>query len=138
MAGAAAGVLVLEILFGSWFSNDGWERALALNIPVNLRVVYDASDLYDGGQRVVYTRDEYGLRGSYGTPADIRILTVGGSTTNQRSITDGRTWQDELARALRERDIHAPVANAGVEGHSTFGHLASFRYWFPLHQRFLR
>lgn len=126
------GLSVLELSFGSWLRSNPWERALALNIVVNRRIVYDATDLYENGGPVISTRDQYGLRGHYGNPKDISILTIGGSTTDQRYIGDGLTWQDELERALRDSGKNVRVANAGVDGHSTFGHLASYRYWFPL------
>ena len=128
----AVGIVALELTFGFWWSATGWDRALALNIVVNRTVVYDASSLYSGGGRVVYTRDRYGLRGDYGAPEDITVLTLGGSATDQRYLSDGLTWHDELQRRLRAAGHPATVANAGVDGHSTFGHLASYDYWLPL------
>ena len=127
----ALGAAALELTFGSWLRANPWERAFALNIVVNAKLTYDATELYGGGP-VVYTRDGYGLRGNYGHPEDITILTLGGSTTDQRYLSDGQTWQDELERRLRAAGKRARVANAGVDGHSTFGHLAAYRYWFPL------
>ena len=125
------GVLLVELVFGSWLRNP-WSRVVALNVTLNERLTYDATDLYAGGGPVVYTRDRYGLRGRYGEPRDINILTVGGSTTDERYINDGETWQDELERQLRAAGKPATVANAGVTGHSTYGHLSSYLYWFPL------
>lgn len=130
--GLVVGLGILELAFGSWLRSNPWGRALALNIVVNRGIVYDATVLYENGGPVVYTKDQYGLRGTYGDPGDISILTVGGSTTDQRYIADGLTWQDELERALRDSGKNVRVANAGVDGHSTFGHLASYRSWFPL------
>lgn len=128
----AAGLLALDLTFGLWFRSNPWERALTLNIIVNRQITYDTTGLYEGGGRVTYTRDRYGLRGNYGDPKNITILTIGGSTTDQREIDDGLTWQHELQRLLRADGKPATVANAGVNGHTTFGHLASYAYWFPL------
>src|SRR5688572_20791625 len=128
----ALGFAVLELGFGLWLRANPWNRALALNIVLDRQVTYDASGLYDGGGPLIYTRDRYGLRGTHQHPSDITILTVGGSATDQRYVADGFTWQDELQRILRSEGHHVTVANAGVDGHSTFGHLASYRYWFPL------
>lgn len=127
-----AGVAILELAFGSWFSTNPWARALALNIVVDRRVTFDATGLYPGGGAVTYTRDRWGLRGSFGEPAAVDILTVGGSTTDQRYIADGATWQDWLERTLRAAGRDVRVANAGVDGHSTFAHLAAYEQWFPL------
>ena len=66
LAGAAAatlvaGVVALELVFGTWLSHNPWDRALALNIIVGRRMVFDASSLYPGGGSVVDTPS--GLRG---------------------------------------------------------------------------
>ena len=132
-ASALSGFVILELIFGTWLRQaESWDRALMLGITVSQRIISDATGLYDGGGRVVYTRDIYGLRGHYGDPGDISILTVGGSTTDERDTTDGFTWQDELERALRASGRNVRVANAGVGGMSTYGHLAAYHYWFPL------
>ena len=128
----ALGLAVLELMFGTWLSGNPWVRARALNIVIDRTVVYDARGLYRNGGDVVYSRDRYGLRGQYGDPGDVTILTLGGSTTDQRYIGDGFTWQDELERRLQAAGKPATVANAGVDGHSTFGFLAAYEYWFPL------
>lgn len=129
---AAAGICALELSFGLWFVPDGWERALALNVVRQRTVISDAAALYVGGGPIVYSRDRYGLRGDYGEPSDVDILTIGGSTTDQRYLSDGTTWQDELRRVLQARGRDVRVANAGVDGHTTFGHVAAYRHWFPL------
>jgi hypothetical protein len=79
------------------------------------------------------SRDEFGLRGACKDPKDITILTLGGSTTDLRLISDGKTYQDVLQALLREEmGVDICISNAGVDEHSTFGHLASFDKWFPL------
>ena len=80
----------------------------------------------------VYTRDRYGLRGNYGDdPANIEILVIGGSTTDEGFITDGETWVDVLGRRLTGAGVPRVTVNAGVSDHTTVGHLYSFDAWFP-------
>lgn len=128
------GLLVLELIFGNWLRHDKWADARQLNIILKQKVTYRTDNLY--GSRtptVTYSRDQFGLRSGCPDPKDIEILTIGGSTTDQRYINDGDTWQDALQRALNERlQRRICVANAGVDGHSTFGHIASFDRWLPL------
>ena len=125
----AAGVVAAELIFGGWLDSRQLNR---LNILKDRVYKHDVSALYQTDKPLVtYTRDRHGLRGSYGSPADIRILTVGGSTTDQRHIRDGETWQDALQRRFAKAGLTVPVANAGVDGQSSFGHLANFRWWFP-------
>ncbi len=51
------------------------------------------------------------------------ILTVGGSTTECRYLSEGDTWPDHLQACLQACDDSIWVNNAGLDGHSTFGHL---------------
>jgi len=123
------GILVAEIFFGNWFYPDNLNR---LNIIRSRTVKYDIAGLYDSSSKAIsITRDQYGLRGAFQLPADIDILTVGGSTTDQRYITDGKTWQDVLQQKFESIGKNVKVANAGVDGQSTFGHIKNFDWWFP-------
>ncbi|MBF0340479.1 MAG: SGNH/GDSL hydrolase family protein [Magnetococcales bacterium] len=127
------GMAILEAIFGNWFKQDEWMATRQLNIVRDRKITFKVDNLYNSKQAsVVYTRDSYGLRGGCGAPKSIDVLTVGGSTTDQRYIGDGETWQDVLQHELQSRlGKSVCIANAGVDGHSTFGHLAAFEHWFP-------
>lgn len=61
------------------------------------------------------------------------ILTIGGSTTDQRYVPLFSTFQAILEERLKNyNNSFGCVSNAGVDGHSTWGHLFSFEHWFPL------
>ncbi len=79
-----------------------------------------------------YVRDEYGLRGPYDDPSSIDILVMGGSTTDERFVDEGKTWVDHLRHRFAAAGFPLQVVNAGIDGHSTFGHIWSFDMWFPL------
>jgi lysophospholipase L1-like esterase len=124
-----AGVVAIELVFGGWLDPRRLNR---LNILKDRVYRHDVSNLYPAADPIVtYTRDKYGLRGAYSSPGEIRILTVGGSTTDQRHIRDGETWQDALQKRFEQAGLRVPVANAGIDGQSTFGHIANFKWWFP-------
>ncbi len=126
-------MLALELVFGQWLWANPWAATRSLNLIRNEVIHYDVSHIAGRAESVVrYTRDVHGLRGPC-PAADVEILTLGGSTTDQRLIADGQTWQDAVAKRERaETGRRLCVANAGVDGHSTFGHLAAFEVWFPL------
>lgn len=128
------GVFILEAVFGNWFKNDAWMATRHLNIVRDKTITYKVDNIYGPGVApVVYTRDKYGLRGGCNDPKAIDIVTLGGSTTDQRIIGDGATWQDTLQASLtKARGRPVCVSNAGVDGHSTFGHVSALRDWFPL------
>jgi lysophospholipase L1-like esterase len=117
-----AGLVIAELVFGSWIFGPSWGT---MNIPRDVHRVFDVSGLYNGPKDAVYSRDKWGLRGAYKTPGAIDILTIGGSTTDQRFVGDGQTWQDYLSRELGGK----VVVNAGIDGQSTVGHLRAFDRW---------
>lgn len=112
-------VVGVELLFGDWFV----PYVLPDAAIVDRRLTY-RQNLYEPAGDVVYVRDGYGLRGVHEPLRAIELVTVGGSTTDQRYITEGETWQDVL-RAL----THIPLANAGVDGMSSYGHIVAVSEW---------
>lgn len=123
------GIAIVELLFGAWFSPDNLNR---LNLIRGRIFNSDVSGLYETPSPIIkYSRDKYGLRGSCGDPSRINLLTVGGSTTDQRYISDGSTWQDVLQNRFAAVGSPVVVGNAGVDGQSTFGHIKNFDWWFP-------
>ena len=115
-------------------TDDGWGSTVRLNIIRNRTYQFDVSKLYDNDPPTIsYHRNQYGLRDDCASPAAIDILTVGGSTTDQRYVAQEATFQSVMERDLsRLAGRKICVSNAGVDGHSTYGHELAFRYWFPL------
>jgi lysophospholipase L1-like esterase len=116
------------------------EVALRIHDPIGARVrggdiVLPVKHVYhfDNGAGVrklerhtVHTKNSLGFRGPE-PPRDfegrLTILTIGGSTTESLFLSDGKTWTDELARRLGERFPDVWANNAGIDGHTTYGHL---------------
>ena len=125
----AIGVLIIELLFGNWLRPNLINR---LHLIRDVKLTYAVREPYSSSARqVMYRRDASGLRGPYKDPAHIDVLTIGGSTTDQRNITEGETWQDVIVQTLAEKGKTVTIANAGVDGQSTVGHLKDFDWWFP-------
>ncbi|MEX2450971.1 MAG: hypothetical protein WD407_08970, partial [Rhodospirillales bacterium] len=76
--------MTLEAIFGNWIFGPQYGF---LNIPRNTTRHFDVSAVYGGG-RTQYTREKHGLRGDFRNPADIDMLVIGGSTTNELYIDD--------------------------------------------------
>ena len=120
--------LLVELALGTWLfgANLG-----SLNVHTNVQLAIANSPYYPPGTVAQYRRDRYGLRGDYGgDPARITFLTVGGSTTNEVTVGEGDTWSAVLQQALRADGKAVTIANAGVDGHSTVGHIKSFDLWY--------
>tara|TARA_Y100000590_G_scaffold449759_1_gene588398 strand:- start:1058 stop:2149 length:1092 start_codon:yes stop_codon:yes gene_type:complete len=124
-------LLVVEISLRIF--NDEWTQADRLNIIRDTKINYVVDHLYNSKYTEInYSRDRFGLRGGCNDPADIDILSIGGSTTDQRYVDDKFTYQSSLSRALSSHlGKEICISNAGVDGHTTFGHISSFEYWFP-------
>jgi lysophospholipase L1-like esterase len=121
-----AGIAAVELCFGAWFGTWYDPR---LRVIRNAEYKNDVRALYPARTPVVYRRDQWGLRGNFSDSGQINIVTIGGSTTDQRLIAEGATWQDRLAQRLAEMGHSAVIANAGIDGQSTVGHIVALQGW---------
>ncbi|UWQ89699.1 hypothetical protein K3727_12810 [Rhodobacteraceae bacterium M382] len=121
----------LELVFGTWFSR---EHALYQFTQIRDQVIVRDNPLppeIGGGKpTITYSRDSYGFRGLDGPVSEVDILTVGGSTTDQRWVDDSQTYQAILQDLLAVQGYDVDVVNAGIDGQSTFGHIQNFPSWF--------
>ena len=61
---------------------------------------------------------------------------MGGSTTECFYLSDGKTWPDLLQQKLDRQFLNLWLNNAGLNGHTTFGHLVLLRdYIARLHPK---
>lgn len=128
------GIVVVELALRFLNSDDPWRSTREANILRNFQYSYDIRHLYENDTpHVDYIRNQYGLRDGCKSPAEIEILTIGGSTTDQRYVSLKSTYQNIIEKRMKmSSDAFGCVSNAGVDGHSTWGHLYSFENWFPL------
>lgn len=122
-------LVALELIFGNWFNTN---EIYKLNIIRDRVINYNLNNLYLWkSNNIIYSRDKWGFRGNYNSVDNIDILTIGGSTTDQRYISDGFTFQDILQKEFKKNGKDVFVVNAGIDGQSTFGHIKNFDWWFP-------
>lgn len=107
-------------------------------LPANQKIVHK-NNYSDKLEPVIYcSRNSLGLRGEE-LPKDpshwIKIITIGGSTTECSYNSDSLTWPAILEKQLRQK--LAPnvwLNNAGLDGTSTYGHLILLQdHIVPLH-----
>lgn len=124
----------VELVFGNWVRPLSLNDLKRFSIPIDVSYTFDPSVLYPTGgvTTATYSRDQWGLRGAAASLADIDVVTVGGSTTDQRNVDDGLTWQAVTERELRAAGRPLVFSNAGVDGQSTVGHAFTFQDRFPL------
>ncbi|MBK8341465.1 MAG: SGNH/GDSL hydrolase family protein [Flavobacteriales bacterium] len=100
-------------------------RGEHIELPANTDHTWENSTLPDIDARIHMHRNGLGFRGAE-LPADttgtLRIIAVGGSTTECQYLSDGQDWPALLADSIAQRFDRSWTNNAGLDGHSTFGH----------------
>ena len=118
----------IETLLGSWRSNFLNNEYIQIpGLIKNLTLRYDARWIYSSNENmpIIYHRDEIGYRSREINSNKPLILTIGGSTTDNRFTSEGETWQDLLDVKFPEYDF----INGGIDGQSSFGHAISIAKW---------
>jgi lysophospholipase L1-like esterase len=105
-------------------------RGTTLVLPTNRRYVFRNPEAVKLDPVVEVVRNDLGFRGAP-LPPDfeerLTIVAVGGSTTECLHLAEDKTWPAVLERALDEQLDDVWVNNAGLDGHSTFGHIQLMR-----------
>jgi lysophospholipase L1-like esterase len=77
------------------------------------------------GKEITHSRNGLGFRGPE-APEDINavpsLICVGGSTTECYYLNDGEDWPAQVLAELKTSIPNIWVNNAGLDGHSTWGH----------------
>ncbi len=119
----------IELFLGNWLRGAfmASENVQIPNLLKDIEIKYDVRWIYSSTKPLVvkYNRDKNGYRSKYETNEKKIILTIGGSTTDERFVTEGETWQDNLDKEFPKYDF----INGGVDGQSSFGHVQSIRFW---------
>ena len=77
-------VFIFELLNGFWFKSELEKNLLNLNALYKVDLELDSNDFYENSQTISYSRNNYGLRTNCQNMEDIDIVSIGGSTTDQR------------------------------------------------------
>lgn len=139
LAGITLASLILEVFLQIYNPFPSTIKRGQVVLRTNSRTVFINPDNPKLSPTITISTNSLGFRGPepplHSRPA-LRIVTVGGSTTHSFYNTDGWTWPELLARQLERRlsGTEIWVNNAGLSGHSTFGHLLLLQqYLVELH-----
>jgi lysophospholipase L1-like esterase len=131
--GLGIGLLIAEITLRLYNPFGFRMRGNTIVLPVNKRYLIEDPNLdkFDKlDKRVIHTKNSLGFRGPE-PPADFKrhltLLAVGGSTTECFYLSDDQTWPARVETQLLPKFPKLWLNNAGLDGHSTFGHLALVR-----------
>jgi hypothetical protein len=95
-------------------------------LPVNQKMIIRNRINPELDTLIVNTRNSLGLRGPE-LPRDrehiLTVITIGGSTTECHFLNDEKTWPFLLGKELSDPFPGCWLNNAGLDGHSTYGHI---------------
>ncbi len=123
--GISSALLLLEVSL-RWFPPVQLRiRGSRIALPINQRTVFKNTTISTVDAEIVQARNSIGFRGA-DPPSDLAqslsIVTVGGSTTECYYLSDDKTWPELLRQRLEGQYRHLWLNNAGLDGHTTFGH----------------
>lgn len=120
----ALGVLEVALRIHNPFYSRIKGNRLVLTANTQVRVTNIVAPGLD--REVTVTRNALGFRGP-NPPADLdqrlTLIAIGGSTTESRLLAEDSTWVARLGRLLEPSFHGAWINNAGIAGHTTYGHL---------------
>ena len=124
------GFLAIEI-FNKILSKESIIIFNKYSIPrlkCNTKLNFDVSNIYESDEPIFssYIRNKDCYR-SFNDKSNLpKILIIGGSTTDERFISEGQTFTDLLDEKFKNK---IDFVNGGVDGQSTHGHLYSLINW---------
>lgn len=136
LLGTLVALLLLEVLLR--FYNPFQARIKGNRIVLQTNKTYHIKNdiIKSLDPEVTVVRNALGFRGA-NPPADFRdqltIVTIGGSTTQCFFLNEDQTWTARLGQQLEKSFRPMWINNAGLDGHSTHGHLVLLEdYIVPL------
>ena len=123
--GIIAGLLIIEIILRIHNPLPLRIKHNRITLPANLKYIISDNKTKKIDREVFHTKNSLGFRGRE-LPHDFKnylsIITVGGSTMESVLISDDKTWPFLLEQRLVISYRNVWLNNAGLAGHSTFGH----------------
>jgi lysophospholipase L1-like esterase len=127
--GTLVGLALLEVLLRYFPPVQLRIRGSRIALPLNQRTVFKNTTISKVDAEITQTRNSIGFRGADPPPDFARtlsVVTVGGSTTECYYLSDTLTWPEQLRQRLDPQFNDLWLNNAGLDGHTTFGHQRLF------------
>lgn len=126
LCGCLIAFVVLEVFLRIYHPFEFRVKGDQIILPTNKLYVIENTELKGVDEKIIHKKNSLGFRGEE-PPEDferrLTILTIGGSTTECFYLSDGRAWPAILGKKLKNDFHDVWINNAGLDGHSTFGHL---------------
>lgn len=104
------------------------KKSIFINYDAKIKIIND-KHLQGIDDTIYVTKNVYGFRGGIiKKHHKKKVLFMGGSTTECFYVSDGEDWPSIIGNRLSNMDSTIWTNNAGISGHSTFGHLMMMDY----------
>ena len=124
MLGLLISVIIAEIILRIYNPIPATVKGDSIVLRANYKTIWLNNTDSRFPPEIVVSGNSLGMRGpELPTTKAFKIITVGGSTTQSVYIPDGKTWIDILDLKLKNKYNNIWLNNAGLSGHSTFGHI---------------
>ena len=114
-------------------------KANKIVLTANKKYIVDNETIPVIDRHIINTKNSLGFRGPEKPlvlDSMLSIITIGGSTTECQYLNDNKTWSADLNLQLKYSFKNIWLNNAGLAGHSTFGHLVLLKdYIVKLHPK---
>lgn len=124
--GCFLALVILEIFFRCYDPFGFRVKGNQIILPANQCYRLTNSVQPKLSSQILHTKNTIGFRGPEypDNPEEfLKIIAVGGSTTECFYLNDGQDWPSVMGKKLEEQMPSAVwVNNAGLDGHSSFGH----------------
>jgi lysophospholipase L1-like esterase len=118
-------ILILELFLHIYNPFEPRIKGNQIQLPVHKKYEIHNDRITKLSPEIIHTRNGLGFRGPE-LPDDFEsknsIICVGGSTTECYYLSDGQDWPAQLMKALQPQIPNLWINNAGLDGHSTWGH----------------
>jgi lysophospholipase L1-like esterase len=95
-------------------------------LPINRKYVFDNKKIDKLEKEIIHSKNSLGFRGE-NPPKNVddylSIVVAGGSTAECFYLSDGKPWPYLVGQKLKKAYNRVWLNNAGLAGHSTFGHI---------------
>lgn len=125
ISGVVLSLCLGEILLRIYNPFPAVVKSNRIVLRTHARTIYEQTTTRKLQHKIQVTSNELGFRGDP-LPEDpesfVKMITVGGSTTHCLFNSDGLTWPCRLENKLKSDFQNIWINNAGLSGHSTYGH----------------
>jgi len=128
--GICLAVLLAEAILHVFTPLPTRVKSRKIILPVKRRYSFSNDTIRSLDKKIIHTKNSIGFRGpelSDDAEERVKVICVGGRTTECLYLSDGEDWPAQLGMKLRSSDSRVWLNNAGLNGHSSFGHILLVR-----------